>query len=103
MIIALAGTMDLAVIAEGVETRQQLEVLTRLGCDVYQGSCSGILCQSRRLRRRFWGVADGLAFCNVRSVNQVWRRAVLQNLVYHLCFGASKTTMAIEPKSMVPQ
>ena len=41
MIITLAGTMDLAVIAEGVETRQQLEVLTRLGCDVYQGFLFG--------------------------------------------------------------
>ncbi|MGF1632866.1 MAG: putative bifunctional diguanylate cyclase/phosphodiesterase [Phycisphaerae bacterium] len=37
MIIALCRTLNLQVIAEGVETPLQLRYLRRLGCDVYQG------------------------------------------------------------------
>ena len=37
MIISLARTLDLEIVAEGVETRAQLEQLRRLGCDVVQG------------------------------------------------------------------
>jgi len=36
-IIALARRLDLYVVAEGVETRQQLDELRRLGCDYAQG------------------------------------------------------------------
>jgi diguanylate cyclase (GGDEF)-like protein/PAS domain S-box-containing protein len=36
-IMAMAHAVDLAVIAEGVETAEQLEVLRRLGCDQAQG------------------------------------------------------------------
>jgi EAL domain-containing protein (putative c-di-GMP-specific phosphodiesterase class I) len=36
-IISLAHGLHLKVIAEGVETPEQLELLTRLGCDQYQG------------------------------------------------------------------
>ena len=41
MIITLAGTLDLAVMAEGVETCEQLELLTGLGCHAYQGFLFG--------------------------------------------------------------
>jgi EAL domain-containing protein (putative c-di-GMP-specific phosphodiesterase class I) len=36
-IIAMGHTMGMKVIAEGVETDQQLEILRRCGCDDYQG------------------------------------------------------------------
>ncbi|MDB5797689.1 MAG: diguanylate cyclase [Paucimonas sp.] len=36
-IIAMAHTLDLKVVAEGVETVSQLEVLRKFGCDSYQG------------------------------------------------------------------
>lgn len=36
-IIELAGALDLAIIAEGVETRSQLEAVTALNCSIIQG------------------------------------------------------------------
>jgi EAL domain-containing protein (putative c-di-GMP-specific phosphodiesterase class I) len=37
MIIALANTLELAVIAEGVETQAQLDCLIEMACATYQG------------------------------------------------------------------
>ncbi len=36
-IINLARTMEMRTIAEGVETREQMELLRRAGCDEIQG------------------------------------------------------------------
>jgi len=36
-IVAMAHSLDIGVIAEGVETQPQLELLQNLGCDAYQG------------------------------------------------------------------
>ena len=36
-IISLGKTLGLSVITEGVETREQLERLTKMGCEIYQG------------------------------------------------------------------
>jgi EAL domain-containing protein (putative c-di-GMP-specific phosphodiesterase class I) len=36
-IIALARTLSLRTVAEGIEDRAQFELLNKLGCDEYQG------------------------------------------------------------------
>ena len=36
-IVALAHTLEMEVVAEGVETREQLLLMTQLGCDAFQG------------------------------------------------------------------
>jgi diguanylate cyclase (GGDEF)-like protein len=38
-IVSLAHSLRLKVVAEGVETREQLDLLKSLGCDQYQGYC----------------------------------------------------------------
>jgi EAL domain-containing protein (putative c-di-GMP-specific phosphodiesterase class I) len=38
-IVSLAHSLRLKVVAEGVETLEQLELLKSLGCDQYQGYC----------------------------------------------------------------
>ena len=37
MIISLSKTLGLSVVTEGVETKEQVVKLTRMGCGVYQG------------------------------------------------------------------
>ena len=37
LMIDIAKNLDLEVVAEGVETKEQLEILAKMGCDIYQG------------------------------------------------------------------
>ena len=39
MIISLANALDINVIAEGVETKEQINIIRALGCDLIQGFC----------------------------------------------------------------
>ena len=48
-IIALGKTLNLRVVAEGVETAGQRQHLRRLGCDLYQGYLMGEPMEADRL------------------------------------------------------
>ncbi|WP_120075563.1 EAL domain-containing protein [Aurantiacibacter odishensis] len=48
-IVAMASALDIAVIAEGVETRAQRDVVTAEGCAVWQGYLGGKPMSARRL------------------------------------------------------
>ena len=49
-IMALAQALDLQVVAEGVERRQQYEILHGFGCDIYQGFLFGRALQREQAR-----------------------------------------------------
>ncbi len=50
-IVALGKTLNLRVVAEGVETAGQREHLRRLGCDIYQGYLLGRPMEAERIAR----------------------------------------------------
>ena len=52
-ILALARTLDLTVVAEGVETREQLDFLVAHGCRVLQGYLLGKPIPIEEFERRF--------------------------------------------------
>jgi diguanylate cyclase len=60
-IIALGRTLNLDIIAEGVETPQQQALLTRLGCTSLQGFHLGHPVDAEQLLRGYGGGAGGLA------------------------------------------
>ena len=53
-LISLAHDLDMEVVAEGVETPEQLELLSNLSCDVYQG----YLCSKPLGRTRFMDLLE---------------------------------------------
>ena len=57
-IIGLARNMDMRVVAEGVESEDQLEALVRLGCDGFQGFLLGRPMAAEELGRRLELQAD---------------------------------------------
>ena len=50
-IIAMARSLALTVIAEGVESEEQLTLLAREGCDIYQGFLRSPAVTSQELDR----------------------------------------------------
>jgi EAL domain-containing protein (putative c-di-GMP-specific phosphodiesterase class I) len=49
MILALAKTLKLKVVAEGVETQQQYQFLKEKGCDIIQGYYFSRLLPSKKI------------------------------------------------------
>ncbi|WP_096085770.1 putative bifunctional diguanylate cyclase/phosphodiesterase [Agaribacterium haliotis] len=73
-IIALAHNLDLKVIAEGVESRQQLLELEQLGCDMAQGfifSCAEPADKAEALLNQDWAAILELARPNQKPHNTV--------------------------------
>jgi len=53
LILGIARTLDIPVIAEGVETREQLRLLRDLGCNMVQGFCFSPPLDSSDFEARF--------------------------------------------------
>jgi EAL domain-containing protein (putative c-di-GMP-specific phosphodiesterase class I) len=49
-IIALAGSLNMQVIAEGIETQEQLDILVSMGCGIGQGFLLGRPAAKKRWR-----------------------------------------------------
>jgi diguanylate cyclase (GGDEF)-like protein len=58
-IIAMAKSIGIKTIAEGVETEDQLNVLTELGCDQVQGYLLGRPVPAQEFERKFMHLAEG--------------------------------------------
>jgi diguanylate cyclase (GGDEF)-like protein/PAS domain S-box-containing protein len=58
-VVAMAHSLALEVVAEGVETAAQLDFLRRLGCDGAQGYLIGRPMPAAQLQRQLPGAADG--------------------------------------------
>ena len=52
-IIAMSKTLGFSVVAEGVETQEQLETLRELGCDIVQGYLISEPISAKEFTRRF--------------------------------------------------
>lgn len=68
-IMSLAGHLDLQVVAEGLETREQLEVLRDLGCHVGQGYYFAKPMPAEQFEQVFVPSFDGLSEPTNRFVN----------------------------------
>ena len=54
-IIALAGNMGLKIVAEGVETEAQYEILKEMGCDFIQGYYVGRPMSAKHFEQQLLG------------------------------------------------
>ena len=70
-IVSLAACLDLRVIAEGVETREQLEMIARLGCEHFQGFYCSPPVEAAELPGRIgdWGRAVRAAALRQRGLS----------------------------------
>jgi EAL domain-containing protein (putative c-di-GMP-specific phosphodiesterase class I) len=60
-IIALGQTLNLRVVAEGIETTDQLKALRELGCELGQGYLFGRPADGPTIARHLWAPATGAA------------------------------------------
>jgi EAL domain-containing protein (putative c-di-GMP-specific phosphodiesterase class I) len=58
-IISLAHGLRLKVIAEGVESEEQLNILKRMGCDQYQGFYRSAAVPAAGIENLSWAAAGG--------------------------------------------
>ena len=56
-ILSLGDRLRLAVVAEGVETERELDVLREMGCRFFQGYLAGKPSENPRAHTRLWQFA----------------------------------------------
>lgn len=71
-VVRLGRLMDIEVVAEGVESQEEFETLTRLGCPLLQGSIS---CGRRRWGR-WWSGRSGATLLSLCLEGAVLRSSI---------------------------
>ncbi len=81
-IVALAQTLDLRVVAEGVESDEQLLLLARYGCDTYQGWLFSKAVAAHRIAELLHSAPSGEAHpaARIDAANETWARRTPANV-----------------------